>query len=99
MRYLAVVLALAASPALANLSLKGDQFDMQLLRQKCTAPKVLALLTDEWKPKFMQGRLVYEGRPLQMCWAISRPGFVVIVDEDGDAAEIPLSAFKESPNA
>lgn len=93
---LAILLALVAIPAHAELTLKTDQFSIRLLQQKCTAPKVLRILTDEWAPKFKQGALVYQGRPLQMCWVESRPGYVVIVDEEGDAAEIPLTQFKDT---
>lgn len=58
---------------------------------------MLALLKDEWVPRFRQGELIYQGKPLQMCWTVSRPGHVVIVDEDGDAAEVPQGVFKEVP--
>lgn len=95
MRIIAVVLALVATQASAELSFKGDGIEMRLLDRACTHPKILALLKDEWKPRFQQGQLVYHGRPLQMCWAEIRPGQVVIVDEDGDGAEVPKSAFKK----
>ena len=95
MRITAVVLALVASHAYADMSFKGEGFDMRLMEQKCTHPKVVALLQDEWVPRFRQGRLIYQGRNLQMCWTVSRPGHIVIVDEDGDAAELPQGAFKE----
>ena len=97
MRKLAVVLALVASHAYADMAFKAEGIEMRLKEGKCTHPKVLALLKDEWVPRFRQGELIYQGKPLQMCWTVSRPGQVVIVDEDGDAAEVPQGVFKEVP--
>lgn len=95
MRITAVVLALVATQAYADMAFKAEGIEMRLMDKACTHPKVLALLKDEWVPRFRQGRLVYQGRSLQMCWVESRPGHIAIVDEDGDAAEVPRSAFKE----
>jgi hypothetical protein len=95
MRITAVMLALVTTQASADMSFKGDGFDMTLMEKKCTHPKVVALLQDEWVPRFRQGRLIYQGRNLQMCWTVSRPGFIAIVDEDGDAAEVPQGVFKQ----
>lgn len=95
MRKLAVVLALVASHAQADMSFKGEGIEMRLMDKFCSHPKVVALLKDEWVPRFRQGRLIYQGRVLQMCWTESRPGHIVVVDEDGDAAEVPRSVFKE----
>ena len=99
MRKLAVVLAFVASHAHADLSFKAEGIEMRLLDKACTHPKVLALLLDEWAPKFRQGYFLYHGRPLQMCWIESRPGHIAIVDEDGDTTELPKSALKESPSS
>ncbi len=95
MNKLIVLLALVASQAHADLAFKADGIEMRLMEQKCTHAKVLALLKDEWVPRFRQGRLSYRGRDLQMCWTESRPGHIVILDEEGDAAEVPRSVFKE----
>jgi len=97
MRITAVVLALVATQAYADMAFKAEGIEMRLKSQKCSHPKVLALLKEEWVPRFRQGELIYQGRPLQMCWTVSRPGHVVIVDEEGDAAEVPQAVFKEVP--
>ena len=99
MRKLAVVLAFVASHAHADLSFKAEGIEMRLLDKACTHPKVVALLLDEWAPKFRQGQLVYQGRPLQMCWVETRPGHIAIVDEEGDAAEVPKSVFKKTSSS
>lgn len=95
MRSLAIALAVLAMPAHAELVLKTENVTFTLLTQKCTHKKVLALLNDDWVKKMKQGHVLYEGRSLQMCWTNSRAGHVVIIDEDGDGVEIPLSRFKE----
>jgi hypothetical protein len=95
MRITAVMLALVATQAHADMSFKAEGIEMRLIDKTCTHPKVLALLKEEWVPRFRQGQLVYQGRPLQMCWVESRPGFIVILDEEGDAAEVPRSTFKQ----
>ena len=97
MRITAVVLALVATQAYADMAFKAEGIEMRLKSQKCSHPKVLALLKDEWVPRFRQGELIYQGRPLQMCWTVSQPGQIVILDEDGDAAEVPMGVFKEVP--
>jgi hypothetical protein len=97
MRITAVMLALVATQAYADMAFKAEGIEMRLKEGKCTHPKVLALLKDEWVPRFRQGELIYQGKPLQMCWTVSRPGHIVIVDEDGDAAEVPQGVFKEVP--
>ena len=95
MRITAVVLALVATQAYADMAFKAEGIEMRLKSQKCSHPKVLALLKDEWVDRFRQGELIYQGRRLQMCWTVSQPGQVVILDEDGDAAEVPMGVFKE----
>lgn len=99
MRKFAVALALVASQANADMAFKGGGVEIRLMQEKCTHPKVLALLKEEWAPRFLQGRLKHRGRDLQLCWTASRPGHIVIVDEDGDAAEVPAGVFKEVPAA
>lgn len=98
-KLIALVLALVVTQAQADLAFKGDGIDMRLLSQKCSHPKVLALLRADWVPRFRQVQLNYQGRDLQMCWMTRKPGTIVIVDEDGDAAEVPASAFKEVPTS
>lgn len=95
MRKFAVVLALVASHAYADMSFRGEGIELRLLSDKCTSPKVLALLKEEWVPRFRQGKATFRGRVLEMCWTVSRPGQIVILDEDGDAAEVPQGVFKE----
>lgn len=96
MKTLIVLLfSLAIGFAHADVFFRGEGIEMRLMDKPCTHPKVLALLRDEWIPKFQQGRLNYQGRELQMCWTPTRAGHVAIVDEDGDAAEVPTSVFKK----
>ncbi len=99
MRSIVLVLALAALPAQATLVLQTDNMLIRLENQPCTHAKVVALVKDEWVPRLKQGHVEMQGRQLQMCWTESREGFVIVIDEDGDSAEIPRAVFKQATSA
>ncbi len=100
MKYLAVVLALFFVPVHASgLILQTDNMLIRLENQPCTHLKVVALVKDEWVLRLKQGHVEMAERNLQMCWTKSREGFVIVIDEDGDSAEIPFVAFKTQVSA
>lgn len=97
MRYLTgLIIFLSASiilmlpvPAHADaLRYQNSQMTLTLLEEPCKHKKILAMLTDSFKPKFKRADLIWEGKQLSACWiAIVREDDdkrYVIVDETGD---------------
>jgi hypothetical protein len=88
MRALIATIALAASPAFADMVAKNGQDYVRIQPKPCTA-KVE-------KPQDKgAARVYYQGQHYEACWIVRPDGLVIIFYEDGDQGAIPVVVFEE----
>jgi hypothetical protein len=95
MRALLLAGLLASAPALADdLILRDGQNTIRLSTAPCHHSKVIDLLRPEFREQFRHGFGVFNGRQVGLCWILSDPLTVTVVDDEGDSGAIPLAAFR-----
>jgi hypothetical protein len=68
-------------------------------QDKCTNKKIKAQLSQMGYEDTYKATVSYQGKLLQACYVpLTDEGIIGLVDENGDSAGIPMSAFKRSPS-
>lgn len=94
MRALAfLVAALIVAPAQADAVYSGPAGYVRLSDVPCAHGQVLALVKEDYRPKFRHGWMAYRGRQLALCWILDGDS-VFVVDQDGDSGRLPVAKFK-----
>ena len=94
MKKLAIALLAVAMPAFSQqLVFKGENVTVRLLEAPCPKP-VVDLIQEQHQAKFRQAEVVFQGKGYRACWTLVNWN-VIVIDETGDAGEIPAAAFKE----
>ena len=58
----------------------------------CSRKDILENIHPEYQQYFYAGSVIFGKAKLQLCWAL-RDGMVLIIDEEGDSASLPLYLF------
>lgn len=62
----------------------------------CINPAVTARIKPEFLPRFLAGKLVFDGKPVAFCWTNDdgNAGHIFIIDEHGETVSLPAQVFK-----
>lgn len=96
MRYLALLLALVATPVpAAELRLETDAVQATLLDTPCSSKIVLALIKPDAQKLYQNGTVTFGGITTPLCWRVSPDSKQVwVIDEDSETAMIPIEMFR-----
>lgn len=94
---LALTLALFVPAASAQVAMERGGDKIVLTMERCP-DNILALVKPQYQDRFKQALALIAGKPVGACWIVASDTSVVVVYEDGDATELPMAAFKSSPN-
>lgn len=96
MRYIvAFIAAFVAFPASADYALQAAGVFVRLTDQPCTDKEVLSLIRPEHQSKFRAGEVKTNRKTLALCWIVSGPGEVTVIDSEGDGGTLPMASFKK----
>ena len=77
-----VNLLVAAAASVLFYSFGGLQAELKI--EICTNKTALSIVKPDLRRHFREATLVYQGRKIAACWAISPDGEIILVDEEGD---------------
>ena len=68
---------------------------IRLYATACMYTSVLSLIREDIKAtrELMKASVLWQGRLVEACWAVSSPTEVIILDQDGDSGFIPFNRF------
>lgn len=96
---LIVVLLLAALPVMGELVAKNKDTGgtLRLQDSACSHAETLAILREEWRPKFKNARILNSKGFIEFygCWIEHDGDTAMVILQDGAALAIPLAAFKD----
>lgn len=92
----AVLIALLLAAAPTEYEFVFGRGSVTVTKQACTAPAVASRIKPEFLPRFLAGKLIFDGKPVAFCWTPddNNPGYIVIIDEHGETASLPIKAFR-----
>jgi hypothetical protein len=95
MRRLALILLLAAAPAVAgDLVQRASGAELRLENEPCADEATLAHIKPEFHAEFKAASGTVHGRPFQACW-IERLGHAIVIFEDGSDTILSLARFHD----
>jgi hypothetical protein len=95
MRHLALILLLAAAPALAgDLVYRSPNGGLRLTDKPCTDQRILEQVKEEFRPQFKAAIGTLRGNTFSACW-MKRDGLVLVLAEDGSDAVMDLSHISD----
>lgn len=93
MKALLILAALLAGTAHADeMVYKAGETTVRLQGVDCPHPIIGRVLQEHLQAPARGAVVTFQGRSLAACWAMT-DGKVAILDEDGDGAYIPVTAF------
>lgn len=93
----ALVLALAAPPAAADLVTRMGADTLRLTEKPCPVT-MSKYLPAEIIGRFLEAVAIMDGKTYMGCWTIRGDGQVFLRYEDGDGGLVPLTSFKDEPS-
>ena len=92
-----LILGVCAKSAYAkqpSMVYQDSRMTVTLINDACLNPKVLSQIEPKHHGFFRAGNVIWEGKPIGMCWAFTQDGYIHLQDETGDSGVLPVGVFK-----